>query len=226
MATKEPIRTPPYRLMIALALLSAVGAGLLVARITSSDSTRYGFMLWNLALGIMPAFIAWWLVVRVRLYGWLKWQQILLTLLWLVFLPNSFYIVTDLIHLRANYEADLLFDITLLTSFIFAGLSFGYLSVYMVHQELLKRFRERTTYGIVGILFLAVSFAICLGRYTRWNSWDVLLQPAGLLFDVSDRVINPNAHLLTYQTTLVLFLFLLAGYTVVYESARFLRTAK
>lgn len=160
------------------------------------------------------------------MFGWLKWQQVTLTTLWLAFLPNSFYIITDLIHLRVNYEADLLFDITLLMSAILAGLIFGYLSVYTVHRELLKRFSERTSYGLISIIFLAASFAICLGRYTRWNSWDIILQPAGLLFDVSDRLVNPDAHLLTYQTTLILFMLLIAGYAVVYEAARFLRTSK
>lgn len=209
--------------MLSLGLLSSIAISMLLVRIIASDSQRYNFLVWNLALAIIPALLAWWLVARIQKSGWLKWQQIVLTIGWVTFLPNSFYIITDLIHLRPNYEADLLFDITLLTSFIMAGMLFGYLSVYLVHIQMLRRMREYTAYGLIGLLFLLVSFAICLGRYTRWNTWDLLLQPAGLLFDVSDRVINPDAHLQTYQTTLVLFLMLFTGYSVIYESIRLLR---
>lgn len=224
MARKTTVPVAPYRLMAALVGMSGVAISLLAARIIQTDSSRFGFLPWNLFLAIVPVLLAWWLIVRIQRFGWLQWQQLVLTAAWVTFLPNSFYIITDLIHLRPNYEADLLFDITLLTSFVIAGIIFGYLSIYLMHLEILKRVGERRAYAIVGVLFLASSFAICLGRYTRWNTWDILLQPAGLLFDVSDRVINPDAHLQTYQTTLVLSIVLFAGYAVVYESARLLRS--
>lgn len=214
------------RLMIALSLTAVVSMGLLVVRILISDSTRFAFMPWNLFLGLVSLLLAWWLVIRIRQFGWLKWQQLLLTLLWIAFLPNSFYMITDLIHLRANYEAPLLFDISLLTSFMISGMIYGFMSIYMIQVELMKRFKEISVYSLVMFLFLASSFAICLGRYTRWNSWDILLQPAGLLFDVSDRLINPDDHMLTYQTTLVLFVLLASIYIVIYESARFLRNSR
>lgn len=216
----------PYRLIISFAFLITVCIGLLILRIASSDSLRYTFLFWNLILATVPVLIAWWLVNRIRKHGWLKWQQIGLSVLWLVFLPNSFYIITDLIHLRANYEADLLFDITLLTSFIVAGMALGYASMYLVHSEMLKRMREHKAYIYVGLVFLLVSFAICLGRYLRWNTWDIVLRPAGLLFDVSDRLINPYTHIQTYQTTVILFLLLFSGYTVIYEAARLLKARK
>lgn len=223
---KQSLPVLPYRLVAAFGFLSVVCMGLLIFRIARSDSLRYTFLFWNLILAIMPVLIAWWLAKRIRLYGWVKWQQIGLSILWLVFLPNSFYIITDLIHLRPNYEADLLFDITLLTGFILAGLAFGYASVYLIHSEMLKRMRERLAYSYVGLIFLAVSFAICLGRYLRWNTWDILLRPAGLLFDISDRLINPDTHLETYQTTIIMFLLLFSGYTLVYEAARLLKAAR
>lgn len=224
---KEQIAArPPYRLLASLTFLSVVCFGLLIARIAFSDSLRYTFLFWNLLLAIVPTLLAWWLVRRIRKYGWLKWKQIALTVAWVGFLPNSFYLVTDLIHLRPNYEADFLFDITVLSAFIFAGLAFGFMSVYLVHSEVAKRIRDGRAYGLVAILFLAVSFAIFLGRYMRWNTWDIVIRPAGLLFDISDRVINADAHLHSYQITLILFLLLFSTYTVVFESARLLKAPK
>lgn len=216
-------KTSPLRLIISVTLLCVVASSFLVARIMASHSLRYVFLFWNLFLAITPVLLAWWLVVRVRQHGWLKWPQIALSVLWLTFLPNSFYLVTDLIHLRPNYEADLLFDITLLICFILSGFILGFISVYLVQRELTHRLSERTSYAIVAAIFLSVSFAVFLGRYTRWNTWDILLRPAGLLFDVSDRFINPGNHLQTYQTTGTLFLMLFACYAVIWEAARLIR---
>lgn len=221
--TVDNKRLMPYRFIGSLLLISAISIGMLLTRIADSDSGRYSFLIWNLVLAAVPPALAWWLADRIRQYGWLKWQQVALSLLWLVFLPNSFYLVTDLIHLQSNFEADLLFGITILMSFIMAGLIFGFLSVFYIHREIVKRLGEGYSYLIVGAIFLLVSFAVCLGRYTRWNTWDILLRPAGLLFDVSDRLINPTIHLQTYQTTLTLFLLLFSSYIVVWEAARLMR---
>jgi uncharacterized membrane protein len=213
----------PYRFMASLGLSIAVSVGLLAARVIASDSTRYAFLLWNIVLATVPLLLGWLLVQRIRELGWLRWQQIALTIIWLAFLPNSFYLVTDFVHLRQTYEASLLFDVVLLSSFMCNGFILGFISVYMVHRELVKRLSDIQAYALVGLIFVACSFAAYLGRFTRWNTWDLVLRPAGLLFDVSDRFVNPGAHTDTYVATLVLFLLLMSTYTVIYEAARALR---
>jgi uncharacterized membrane protein len=213
----------PGRFLVSLIGASFVAVLLLTLRVQLSSSDRYIFLYWNLVLAAVPALFAWWLVLRVRKFGWLKWQQAVLTVLWVVFLPNSFYIITDLVHLRPNYEASIFYDISLLSSFVFMGLIFGYVSVYQVHQELRKRMTEAQAYGLITLLFMAISFAVFLGRYTRWNTWDIILRPAGLLFDVSDRFINPSMHQQTFLATIVLFAVTFSLYTVLYEGARIIR---
>lgn len=213
----------PYRLVTALGLSCAVSVGLLAVRVIGSDSQRFTFLLWNLALAAVPLLLGWWLVQRVGEYGWFKWQQVVLTVAWLSFLPNSFYLITDFVHLRETYEASLMFDIVLLLSFVINGLILGFLSLYLVHEQLVKRLKPKTAYVLVALILLACSFAAYLGRYTRWNSWDLLLRPAGLLFDVSDRFINPIAHQQTYLVTVLLFALLMSLYAVIWETARLLR---
>lgn len=213
----------PKGFIVSLALLAGVSSAFLASRIIASESSRYGFLFWNLILAAAPLILAWWLVLRINRYGWAKWQQAALTLLWVLFLPNSFYIITDLVHLRQNYEADLLFDISMITAFIVSGLIMGITSVFLIHREIIKRTTAKAAYAWVGLIILAASFAICLGRYTRWNTWDIVLRPAGLLFDVSDRLINPGGHLQTYQTTGVMFLVLFCIYAVVWEAALLLK---
>lgn len=220
MANSKTPPLKPYRFIASLAVLSLIGIGLLTIRINVSDSMRYVFLVWNLVLAAIPVLLAWWLVIRVRAHGWLKWQQLLLTLVWILFLPNSFYLITDFIHLRATFEASLLYDIVMLMCFVLAGLALGMTSIYMVQRELMRRLSTYQVWSIVGLVLLASSFAITLGRFTRWNSWDILLKPAGLLFDVSDRVVNPNAHGETYLVTATFFILLSAVYWVVWEASR------
>lgn len=221
---KESAQKSPHRLIAAVTAMSLTGVLLLVLRIIDSNSMRYVFLVWNLLLAAVTPLLAWWLVRRVRRYGWAHWKQFYLTIIWILFLPNSFYILTDFIHLRQTYEASLLYDIVMLTSFALSGLIMGFISVYLIHVELGKRLKPPQTWVVIGTIFLASSFAICLGRFTRWNTWDIFLKPAGLLFDVSDRVVNPSAHGETYVVTAVFFVLLFSAYWVIWETTQLLRS--
>ncbi len=111
----------------------------------------------------------------------------------------------------------MLYDIVMLGSFIFNGIVVGFISLYMVHRELLVRIGQRDAHMIVtGILFVC-SFAIYLGRFMRWNTWDALVNPAGILFDVSDHIINPAAKPQVFVTTITVFALLGAMYAVAWQ---------
>jgi uncharacterized membrane protein len=206
------------RFWVSLFLLCSLSLALLLIRFIDTDSLRYNFLIWNLALATVPLSLAYILTQRIKEDGWIQWPQIFLSALFLVFLPNSFYLVTDLVHLRETYETSLIYDAIMLTSFMFSGLALGYSAIYLVHKQLQKRLGHLNAAFCVGVVFLAVSFAIYLGRFSRWNTWDILLQPAGLLFDVSDRFINPAVHSDTYMVTIIIFLVTSVLYGVVYSA--------
>jgi uncharacterized membrane protein len=220
---KRKEHTSPLRLIVSLIVLAFVPVFLIFARVVESDSSRYLFLIWNLTLAAIPLLLSLWLVKGVQKNGWLKPKELILTAMWLLFLPNSFYIVTDFIHLRETFEVSLLFDGLMILAFVLSGLAMGFVSVYLVHRQLLSRISSRRAWGIIMAVFVVSSFAIYLGRFSRWNTWDILLAPAGLLFDVSDRVINPAAHVQTYIITFVVFLILTSVYWVIWEAARYLR---
>lgn len=215
----------PKRFIISLFGVVGFSIFMVLARYLESDSSRFLFLIWNLALAAVAPLLAWWLVHRIRSSGWGAWQQLVLTFLWLVFLPNSFYIVTDFIHLGRTYEVAVLYDAVLIMAFAVSGMILGYTSIYIVHRELHKRLSTTISWSVISMLILLVSFAIYLGRYSRWNTWDILLRPAGLLFDVSDRIVNPLAHTQTYVTTLIFFGLISVVYFVVWEYGRLLEQA-
>jgi uncharacterized membrane protein len=208
---------PAMPVLLVLCISSGVSVGLFLIRVIVVDNVRYWFMFWNLFLAWLPVLFAFWLRNRLVTTRWWTWQNLLLTLLWLSFLPNSFYMVSDLIHLENTDEILQLYDVAMMTSLIANGLILGYMSVYVVHQELLKRLKASWAHLLIGLVLLSCGFAIYLGRYLRWNTWDVLINPAALLFDISDRIINPGGYPETFTITLVFFVLIASIYAVGYE---------
>ena len=205
------------KLLGLLFLLSFVSLSLLAARMVASGSMIWWFLAWNLVLAWLPLLFALGLRLNLTKKRWSHWQNIGLSFLWLGFLPNSFYIISDYIHLYSEQDVFLLLDIALMTSFVINGLILGFLSIFIVHRCLLKRFANKVVTPIIGLVFFACGFAIYIGRFLRWNTWDVIMNPAALLFDLSERVINPVTHAETYLITFVFGVVLASTYAVIYE---------
>jgi uncharacterized membrane protein len=207
----------PHRLLIILALSSLVSVGFLLVRFIDTHSLELAFLLWNLILAWLPLIFGIWLLARLRDHPWSSPGNVLLTFLWLGFLPNAFYMVSDLIHLNVSGQISILFDAVLFVSFIWNGFLLGYASLYMIHRELRHRLPAIRADAWIGVVLLLCSFAIYLGRYLRWSSWDVLINPAGVLFDVSDPFVNPTAHPQAFTTTVMFFVLLSSIYVVGYQ---------
>lgn len=208
------------RLFWALIFSNAVSVGLFTARAIEVGNNRYWFLLWNLLLAWIPLLFAVILGIRLRRTSWLAVSNLFLTVLWLGFLPNSFYILTDFIHLHVSGEVSLLYDIVMLSSFVFSAFTVGLISLLVIHHELIKHVKVRDAHVLIGLVLLICSFAIYLGRYMRWNTWDVLVNPAGVLFDVSDRIIDPAASPQFLVTTLTFFALLVSIYVVVWQAVQ------
>jgi len=218
---KEVIKR--YPVVTALAYLSAVSVGLFFVGVIFYGTTKFWFLNWNLFLAWLPLLFAWLLTKFLKHGRWLSWQGIVLSFLWLGFLPNSFYIISDLVHLQLASAATALYYTVLILSFGINGLLLGYTSLYLLHKEFEARVGKDYAAVFASIVLLLCSFAIYLGRYLRWNTWDVLVNPAGVLFDVSDRIINPAAHELTFRITLLLFILLGSLYIVARQFVSALR---
>lgn len=210
------------RLLKTLLLSSGVSIALLLVRVISAGNYEYWFLSWNLLLAWLPLFFSWWLVRMLATTRWLTLGNMALTFLWLGFLPNAFYIISDLIHINETGDISILYDIVMMLSFIWNGLILGYISLYMVHRQLRLRLRRNQADVVVAVVLLLCSFAIYLGRYLRWNTWDVLVNPAGLIFDVSEPFVNPGSHPQAFTTTLMFFVLISSIYVVGYQLVAFI----
>ena len=210
----------PLRLIYAFAFSTAATTVIFTVGAVKAHNYFFWFLLYNLGLAYIAPLLAWWLSHRLKTNPWLSFWNIILTLFWLGFLPNSFYMIADLIHAQTAIGIDLLYNLVLLMFFVFNAVAAGYISLYIVHKELLKRIYYRYAHLIIGLILLLCSFAIYLGRYLRWNSWDVITNPAGILFDVTDTVISPSTHPEVFATTASFFLLLLSMYIVIWQIIR------
>ncbi len=203
--------------MLVLGFASAISLGLWAVGAIDNHSYAYWYLMWNLLLAWLPILLAGWLIIVLRKRPWLNWRPLLLTALWLGFLPNSFYLVTDFIHLQDYVRVDVLYDTTMFESFVINGLLLGYLSLYLVHMQLLKRVKARTALWLISLTLLVCSFAIYLGRDLRLSSWDLLVNPASVIFSITNPIIDPGAHVDAFTLTLTAFVFLATFYFVVWR---------
>lgn len=211
------IRTKQIKLVQVILISNAVSVALFGLRVIATNSFDYWFLFWNLLLAWVPVLFAWLLLGKLKKYSWKEPVPVMLTLLWLVFLPNSFYLMSDLIHLQSAEDVGVLFDTVFFLSCIWNGAVAGLISLVWVHQAILKRVSSNIAAGFIGVVLLLVSFAIYLGRALRWNSWDLVANPAGLLFDVSERLINPLDHPQLFMTTFTFFALLSSMYLVIWS---------
>ena len=195
------------RFLMALGLLSLTDIILLSLRVLLTDSNRYSFIPWNLALAWIGLFIAVVLVRNLRHQRWLGWQNLSLTALWLIFLPNAWYVLTDFIHVAPTAEISELYDIVLISLLVFIGFVLGFASLFLVHRELLRRYKPLRSYALIEAAILVASFAIYIGRDLRWNTWDVVANP-GVLINVSNNIADPFGNPRAVNVTALFFVLI------------------
>jgi uncharacterized membrane protein len=206
----ETLTSAEGKRFVVLSVLGFWCASMIAVRIERTGSGYYLFLLWNLFLAGVPLLASTTLrhAYRRQLASPL---QIGLFGFWLLFLPNAPYILTDLLHLTAASPAPAWYDLALILSCAGTGLLLGYLSLIDVHSIVDKKFGTIAGW-IVALSSLVLSgFAIYLGRFLKWNSWDVIVRPT-IFIEISDRLLHPTSHTKTFSVTVVFGILLALGY--------------
>src|SRR5512146_1339372 len=218
-------RLPRTQFILALGVSTLVSIGLFAYGAWRNSSLEFGYLVWNLFLAWLPLLFAVRLVSVLRYKLWSSWEALTTSTLWLIFLPNSFYMISDFIHLQDVQRVDVVYDTLMLTSFIYTGVMLGFSSLYLIHIQLRRRLSARAATLWVAVTLLICSGAVYVGRDLRWNSWDVLTNPGGLLFDMSDRIQHPAAYPQMLITITTFFVLLASMYSLLWRGARLLRAA-
>jgi uncharacterized membrane protein len=217
-----------YFLALSLFLCSLTCVLLLIFRISITGSYRYKFFIWNLFLAWIPFFIS---IVLLFLFnksgGRKKYLLLFITaVFWLIFYPNSSYIISDFIYL-AKYPIKIFtynflskpsnimwFDILLVFSFAFLGHFIGLISLFIFHRIFKVLFSNFKSWLFVFVSVILSGFGIYLGRFNRLNSWDLVTMPYETTLEITNSVFSARAvlfsvgfSLFTFVTYIVLYNF-------------------
>lgn len=194
-----------------LVVLLAWCAFLILGRWAWTGHRAYGFLAWNLVLAAVPAFASTMLgrghrrsEPRAGLWLWAA--------LWLAFLPNAPYIVTDFVHFKYRPPVPLWFDIALMVSAAGTGLLLGYASTAEVQRVVSERRGSAMGWAVACGALLLSGFGIYLGRFLRWNSWDVVTSPDRLFGALAARAGDHSLPARTIAVTLIYGVGVMLGY--------------
>jgi uncharacterized membrane protein len=174
---------------------------MIVIRFIYTGKYAFIFLIWNLFLAWIPFMISG-LFKKVNKAQ--IWKQVTVFSAWLIFFPNALYIVTDLIHLEQETSVPKWYDAVLLFSSSAIGVIMAFISLLRIEIFLANRFSQRLVEGIIFFILFLGSFGVYLGRFLRWNSWDIVSNPLGLLSSIGHRLAFPLQHLQTWGITIIL----------------------
>ncbi|HSB01829.1 MAG TPA: DUF1361 domain-containing protein [Anaerolineales bacterium] len=201
-----------YRLMMFFLLAGATIFSVAIWRVRFEHTgiARYNFLIWNLFLAWIPFLIAYFTYTLTLKRKWIYIVIPTAAFFWLIFFPNAPYILTDFQHL-ANRWGDLpvWYDVMMLIWFAFTGLLLGMVSLFLMQEIIRREFGRWAGWAFVAAVTGLSSAGVYMGRFLRWNSWDILRNPTGIALYSFERVQDPSLQSIGFITLFgAFFLFL------------------
>ncbi|PSL49658.1 putative membrane protein [Chitinophaga niastensis] len=186
---------------------------LLLCRIIHTGSYLRASLVWNLFLAYVPFAITRWMEkhpqqIRNR-YSWYSYF-----ILWLLFIPNAPYILTDLFHLFDG-GVPLWFDLFVIFSFAWNGMMLGYISIRSMENMWSQRHSRWPVWMFTFPVMFLCGMGVYIGRFLRYNSWDVIKDPLTLLGDMRDIFFHPWENRSAWAFTICMGVFLSLMYPLV-----------
>jgi uncharacterized membrane protein len=200
-----------FKIIFLLTVSMTLSIVLLMIRMKLNQSFFFLFLVWNLFLAVLPYAITTYLRTKDKLS---KWSLLVYFCAWLLFLPNAPYIITDLLHLRMSNQYLMWLDVLVVTSFAYNGLILFFLSLLDMECILKSFITSKKRFYLMTFIPFLTGFGIYLGRFLRYNSWEILQNPLALFGDIMDIVLHPTLHLQAWVFTLTFGAFLSVGYWV------------
>ncbi|WP_347922416.1 DUF1361 domain-containing protein [Pontimicrobium sp. SW4] len=201
-----------FQLLTYMALSMMLSGFLLLLRVKLNQSFYYLFLVWNLFLAFIPFCMTLYLKSKTRIT---KTKLLAYFTIWLLFLPNAPYIITDLLHFKRSTSTFLWLDILMVTSFTINGLVLFHLTLLDMETLLRKFISIKKTNFLFLFVFFLTGFGMYLGRFLRFNSWDILQHPDLLINNIWEIISNPNQHFEAWTFTFCFGVFLGLTYKVV-----------
>jgi uncharacterized membrane protein len=194
-----------------LLLTGATLFSVLIWRVRSdySGSVEYAFLIWNLFLAWIPFIIAYLTYTLTLKRRWVYGFVPAAAFMWLIFFPNAPYILTDFQHLARWRDVPIWYDVMLLIWFSFTGLFLGMVSLFLMQEVIRREFGRWAGWGFVLLVAVLSSVGVYVGRFLRWNSWDVLFNPAGIAQYTIERAQDPSLRSIGFTSLFAAFFLFL-----------------
>jgi len=206
--------TKQSKITIVLLVFTTFCVCMQITRMYRSCTLAYIFLIWNLILAWIPYLLS----LEFISYD-IKSKRIAslsILFIWVLFLPNGPYIITDLIHLRLREPIPMWYDVLLVSTVAWNGLLLTMLSVVNVHHKLQDHFSPIKLWMGIFILFLSSGYGIYIGRFLRLNSWDFFFRPIRLLHYSLVDMIHPFQHSTAVLVTVIIGGILSFSYIIFY----------
>ena len=165
----------------------------------------YFFYPWNLFLATVPLLIS----RQLKRFRKINFKTTMLLGCWLLFLPNAPYIITDIFHFEERPLIPFWFDLLIVISGAWNGIALCITSLLQVERFLVKHLKSKFHFPITLLLITLCSYGIYLGRYKRYNSWNIVTNPGDIAHTMLSHVAEPVEHIQAWMFT-VSFTMLLA----------------
>lgn len=211
-----------------LLIFAGIVVGLWFIRcLVAQDFTTYGFIAANIFLATIPLLLQpVFGIVKKNVDGLKRGAgYLLLGIIWLLFIPNAFYILTDFMHLNADvlvnvrddgvrYGVDyargdglyLLDSLLLLTATVY-GAFVGGLALLKALSVFKKRFSVNIAVTLLTLIMLLSAIGVYIGRFGRWNSWEGLIMPWRIVNDLLNSLSQTVMRERFFEVVLTLMLF-------------------
>lgn len=192
-----------------LLLLSLVTLGIQVLRSHLYEYRFYRPFLVNIVLAWIPfilSIVAYVVFLRANLQASVPMVGILI--IWFVFFPNSIYLITEVHHFQDETTVPLWFDTIAILLIVTTGILVGIHSLAIIHLFIrVYAPAEGSWIFLIAYVYLA-TFGIFLGRYLRFNSWDVIKRPWRLFSEIRTSLDTneERRNMLLFTTLFTLFI--------------------
>ena len=222
--TASPLLRQRVGLLLILSASLILTAVLLAFRAFLTHHLSFLFLVWNLFLAAIPLGLTV-LLGLLTPAGRRRWL-LPVGALWLLFFPNAPYVLTDLLHLHERPGVPLWFDLTLILTAAWNGLMLGYASLLDMQRFVEERLGWVPGWAFTTLTLLLSAYGIYLGRFLRWNSWNIVTNPFSLAYDILDTLLHPSHHPRAWGVTVLFGVFLLLGYLTLRALGRLQLTAE
>lgn len=209
-------RSVLVRALLAASLLLVLGVG---ARVAMTHRVEQPHLVWNLFLAWIP------FVLGLLLYDGARRRVAPPTLLalgagWLLFLPNAPYIVTDAKWLGEYGGGAFWYEAALIGTAATIGVALGFVSLYLVQVVVAVRFGHLAGWALAWAALVLSGVGVYLGRYQRWNSWQVITEPTAIGRQLVEAALNPLAQTRPLALSTAFAILWCAGYALFYSTFR------